>query len=226
MNKKIIVFTVAMVLLLGVTIGATFAYLQDISNTVTNTFTYGNVNITLDEADVDKYGVEVSGADRVTTNEYKLIPAQTYVKDPTVHLAAASEESYLFVKITSTVDDYLIDTDTADNKTLATQMTANGWVLLSTLNGADTLTGIDNVWVYQGDGGTVTGSNLDADTGNNGDIKDYLVFGTITVKDNADVTQITADDQLVINAYAIQADGFDSAVEAWGGINWSQADWS
>lgn len=235
MNKKIVVFTVAMVLLLGVTIGATFAYLQDISNVVTNTFTYGNVEIDLDEAEVDKYGnlvyrdSESSETDatgginyRVNANEYKLIPSNTYKKDPTVHLTAASEESYLFVKIENGIDEYLIATDTADHKTIANQMKANGWVELSTLDTESELTDIENVWVYTRDGGTVTGSNLDGDDTTT-DVKSYKVFDEITVKDDADVTTINATHKLIVNAYAIQADGFGSAVEAWGAIDWNQA---
>ncbi len=228
MNKKIVVFTVAMVLLLGVTIGATFAYLQDISNVVTNTFTYGNVEIDLDEAEVDKYGNlvyrdgessetdEASGTNqRVDANEYKLIPSNTYIKDPTIRLTAASEESYLFVKIESNIDSYLIDADIEGHKTIANQMIANGWELLDD---------VANVWVYTRDGGTVTGSNLDDDTDNNGTVKSYKVFDEITVKDNADVTTIDDTHSLKVYAYAIQKDGFSSAVEAWGEIDWDQAD--
>lgn len=103
MKKKTIALLLVMMMVFGITVGGTIAYLTD-TKTVTNTFTVGNVTITLDEAKVDAYGVEVEGADRVTGNEYKLIPGHTYVKDPTIHVGATSEDCWLFVKVENGLD--------------------------------------------------------------------------------------------------------------------------
>ena len=96
--KKIVALILCAALLMAGTVAATLAYLQS-SDSVTNTFTVGKVVITLDEAKVDLYGVEVAGEKRVDANQYKLIPGHTYVKDPTIHVEANSEKCWLFAKI-------------------------------------------------------------------------------------------------------------------------------
>ncbi len=92
------------VLLVAASVLGTMAYLTD-SKDVKNTFTVGNVTIKLDEAKVDEKGNLVKNqddtlADRVTQNEYKLLPGHTYVKDPTVTVLAPSVESYVRMKVT------------------------------------------------------------------------------------------------------------------------------
>ena len=97
--KKILLIAVCILAVAGISVMGTLAYLTD-STAVVNTFTMGNVDITLDEADVDEYGVAIQGADRVTSNEYKLIPGMTYTKDPTVTVVKGSEESYVRMLVT------------------------------------------------------------------------------------------------------------------------------
>jgi len=98
--KKHLSTILLIALVAAISIGATLAYLTDEDKAV-NTFTVGKVGIELDEAKVDEYGFEIEGADRVKTNEYKLIPGHSYVKDPMVTVDAGSEESYvrMIVKI-------------------------------------------------------------------------------------------------------------------------------
>ncbi len=98
-KKKALVITLSAVLLVAVSILGTVAYLTS-QDTVVNTFTVGKVDIDLDEADVDEYGVEIPSADRVKGNEYKLVPGHTYVKDPTVTVMKGSEESYIRMLVT------------------------------------------------------------------------------------------------------------------------------
>lgn len=98
MKKKLLSLVCVVLLVVGAVFG-TYAYLTD-NDTVTNTFTVGNVGIFLDEADTDEYGVAIKGAERVDGNEYKLIPGHTYVKDPTVTVEADSEPSYVRMIVT------------------------------------------------------------------------------------------------------------------------------
>lgn len=93
----LIVLCVALLVTGGVM--ATLAYLAD-SAEATNTFTVGNVDITLDETDVYPDGTPVPEAPRVEENEYHLIPGQTYIKDPTVTVEKGSEESYIRMLVT------------------------------------------------------------------------------------------------------------------------------
>lgn len=99
----------SMIFVVAASVFATVAYLTD-SETVTNTFTVGNVNITLDEADVNVRGEALDKDGNVTNvpeeivrvkeNTYHLIPGQTYRKDPMIKVVKGSEESYLRMLVT------------------------------------------------------------------------------------------------------------------------------
>ena len=100
-TKKKILMALALVgcaiLLVVGSVAVTMAYLTS-EATVTNTFTVGNVTITMDESKVTEYGVK-DGDARANTNEYKLIPGHTYVKDPTIKVDAGSEQCYIFFTV-------------------------------------------------------------------------------------------------------------------------------
>lgn len=103
-KTKALLMSLCAVLLVAASVLGTMAYLTD-SKDVKNTFTVGNVTIKLDEAKVDEKGNLVKNqddtlADRVTQNEYKLLPGHTYVKDPTVTVLKPSVESYVRMKVT------------------------------------------------------------------------------------------------------------------------------
>lgn len=190
MQKKTGTKTLALlfcaVLIAAVSVFTTVAFLKD-SDSVKNTFTVGKVAITLDEAKVDGYGRAVDGASRVKGNSYKLIPGHEYKKDPTVHFAAGSEASYLFVR----VDDGIAQIEAGT--TIAAQILANGWTKLADVDG-----------VYW--------KQVQANTGTTA--VDYPVFGSFTLKGEADVSRY-ANAKITVTAYAIQADGFADAAAAW-----------
>lgn len=97
-RTKVLGLLMAAVLLVTATVFGTMAYLTS-KDTVTNTFTVGKVQITLDEAPVNTAG-EVQTGERVKENTYKLMPGHTYAKDPTVTVKAGSEESYIRMLVT------------------------------------------------------------------------------------------------------------------------------
>lgn len=78
--KKSIALLVAVSMIVGCVIGGTLAWLTATTRPVTNTFTVGNVDITLAE----------------TTANYKMVPGNTIDKDPTVTVRAKSEACWLF----------------------------------------------------------------------------------------------------------------------------------
>ena len=190
MQKKTGTKTLALlfcaVLIAAVSVFTTVAFLKD-SDSVKNTFTVGKVAITLDEAKVDGYGTAVDGASRVRDNSYKLIPGHEYTKDPTVHFAAGSEASYLFVR----VEDGIAQIETGT--TIEAQILANGWTKLADVDG-----------VYW--------KQVQANTGTTA--VDYAVFDSFTLKGEADVSRY-ANAKITVTAYAIQADGFADAAAAW-----------
>ncbi len=119
--KKTLTLALAFVLVAALAIGGTVAYLTSTSAQVTNTFSVGNVNITLDEKDVTN-----GTTGRVTENSYKLIPGSDYEKDPTVHVKTPSERCYVFIK----VENGLGTAEKAAGgayKTIAEQMAEKGW---------------------------------------------------------------------------------------------------
>lgn len=97
--KKALIAGTCSALLVAGSVAGTMAYLTS-SDEVVNTFTVGNVAITLDEAKANTDGSLVEGADRVQANSYKLLPGHTYAKDPMVTVLDGSEESYVRMKVT------------------------------------------------------------------------------------------------------------------------------
>ncbi len=94
MKKRNIALLLALVLVFGVAVGGTIAYLMDTTQVIENTFTTGNVDIDLTE----------------TTGEtYKMTPNAVIAKDPTVTVVAGSEACWVFVKVeeTNNPDTYL-----------------------------------------------------------------------------------------------------------------------
>ena len=196
---------IAAMLLVSTTVAVTVAYLTAETKVVTNTFTVGDVKIGLNEADVDLYGVKIPDADpeRVTENEYKLIPGHTYVKDPTVYVEKGSEECYVFVKVENGLT--AIESTDEDYVSIAAQMSGKGWKPLE----VDEKDG-ENVFYYK-DKVNVLEAKENAS---------LIVFENFTIDGNAVLTDengefLYADKEITIDAYAIQADGFGSAAEAW-----------
>ena len=84
MKKKTLALFLVLALAFGGVIGGTVAWLTDKSDTVVNTFTDSDIDITLTES---------------TGTEYKMVPGYTISKDPKVTVKADSEKCYLFVKL-------------------------------------------------------------------------------------------------------------------------------
>lgn len=109
-SSRAFIALLALVLVIGCVAGGTVAWLVATTDTVTNTFTYGNIDIALAET---------------TGTNYKVIPGTVIEKDPKVTVKAGSEACWLFVKVeevgaisTITTDPvhYAIDTGWAQLK--------------------------------------------------------------------------------------------------------------
>lgn len=84
LSGKLVVAMLAVTLLIGCAIGGTVAWLTAKTDPVVNTFTYGDINITLAET---------------TGRSYKIIPGVDIAKDPKVTVNGGSEDCWLFVKV-------------------------------------------------------------------------------------------------------------------------------
>ncbi|WP_195927285.1 SipW-dependent-type signal peptide-containing protein [Turicibacter sanguinis] len=98
-KKNVLAWILGAIILSTVSICGTLAYLTS-EDSVVNTFTVGQVDITLDETAVTPNGQPIDGAERVKENVYHLIPGRTYVKDPTLTVIKGSEESYVRILVT------------------------------------------------------------------------------------------------------------------------------
>lgn len=186
MKKKIAVSAIALVLVLCCAIGGTLAWLADSTQTITNTFTVGNVDITLTEK-----GTETSG------ESFKMVPGSTIDKDPKVKVEANSEACYLFVEVkeSSNLDTY-INYEVND-----------GWTAL---------TGVDNVYYREVSAETAAEGATYSIIGYMKDgefVDDTVLVNNIT---NTDMdTAATNPPTLTFTAYAVQKEGFDDPIVAW-----------
>lgn len=206
--KKAMLMTLCAIILVVATVFGTMAYLTS-DDEVVNTFTVGKVEIKLDEAKAKTDGSLVEGADRVKANSYKLLPGHTYNKDPMVTLLAGSEESY--VKMTVTFSkanelDAIFATDGgADLISIFGGYDASTWIAKGNTKDAANNTRTYEFWYKES-----VGASAD-------DVALAPLFTTITVPGSITKGQLATIEGMTItvNAYAIQADGFDDADAAW-----------
>ena len=188
---KALLLSLCAVLLVTVSVLGTMAYLTS-QDQVVNSFTVGSVAITLDELDVTK-----TDGSRTKANTYHLLPGHKYDKDPTVHVKPVSEDSWLFVKVENGIAAYEAATEEGGYTSIADQIIANEWTKLA---------GVDNVYYKSYD-------KNDAGA-------DLVVFEKFQIADEANKVKgwadITSDTtKVTVTAYAVQKDGFDTALEAW-----------
>ena len=211
MKKKLLIMSVAMVLVCAFAVGMTIAYLTS-TDRVVNTFTVGNVQIKLDEAKVNLDGTPVQDADRVKANSYKLIPGHTYTKDPTVTVLSGSESSYIKMTVTFT-----------KAAELDAIFAPTGADLTSIFNGYDSTN-----WIYKGNTEDTTANTRtyefwykEAVAAPTADVALDALFDQIKAPDsltNSDLNNLK-DLKITVNAYAIQAEGFATAEAAWAAFN-------
>lgn len=213
-KTKALLMSLCAVLLVAASVLGTMAYLTD-SKDVKNTFTVGNVAIKLDEAKVDENGnpvdkdgkvVDKTEAPRVTENKYKLLPGHVYVKDPTVTVVAPSVESYVRMKVTfnkANALDAIFAPTGADLTSIFGGYDAATWIYKGNTKEGDTRT--YEFWYKTTVDATAAAQTLEP------------LFTSIIVPGTINNDQLKSIDGMTINvnAYAIQADGFKDAAEAW-----------
>ncbi len=167
MNKKTVALLMACVLLVGAAIGGTMAWLVDSTGEVTNTFTVGDINITLTETDegigIDTETEENQQAGKFDgNNEYHFVPGDTLPKDPKVTVSADSEACWLFVKVTDAHNE-ITDTENGNKIVNWTVNTSNDeWKPVPNENGywyreVDKGAGANGFYVFT-DGGILNDS--------------------------------------------------------------------
>ena len=185
-----LVLVLALALIVGVAVGATFAWLTAKTDPVVNTFTYGDINITLEEN---------------TGSDYKIIPGVAIEKDPLVTVLAKSEACWLFVKVEEENWPEFADGEDGNAVRKVNYDIADGWMK------GDGTSIPANVYYRE-----VDASNADQEFPVLKDNK-ITVSDTLTKIDIKGI--LTTTPKLSITAYAIQKDGMTDAAAAWAAIN-------
>ena len=235
-KSKALLLTLCAVLLVAASVLGTMAYLTS-TDTVTNTFTVGKVEITLDETDVTN-----PNGPRVKANSYKLMPGTTYTKDPTVTVKAGSEESYVRMKVTfnnaaalmemlpsaGNLEDFT-DEEIALIKKVAPILFLTNymevdsvWLPEYTMFGMEKTLADPNYFVYDAANDTVTyifyyPAMVKAKDVAAGDLALEPIFTEISLPEHVTGEQLKALDnfKITVVAEAIQAGSFDNAADAW-----------
>ena len=206
--KKKLMTVLALVLVIAMSVAGTYAYLTS-RDTVTNTFTVGDVKIKLDEAKANPDGSLVQGADRVKANEYKLLPGHKYNKDPMVTVLKGSESSYVKMTVTfsnaSQLDAIFAPDGGADMTSIFNGYDSANWIYMGNTEDTVANTRTYEFWYKE------TVAAPDADVALDALFDSITVPGTITNAQLATIEGMT----ITVNAYAIQADGFADADDAW-----------
>lgn len=128
-NRRIALTLCVMFVVLAASIGGTVAWLTAETDTITNTFTAGDINITLTET---------------TGFSYKMVPGSTITKDPKVTVKADSEDCYLFVKIEESTNAKFSDFMTYEiDNTVWSPLTGVSGVYYRTVLAANTVKAFD-----------------------------------------------------------------------------------
>lgn len=189
-------FTLALVLVVAVaSVGGTIAWLTDKTDAVTNTFTVGDINITLTET---------------TGTEYKIIPGTDLSKDPKVTVKADSEACYVFVKVKE--ENWPTVKETVDDKEqlkVRYSINTTNWTKLE-------VTGLEageSVYYKVFDNAITTDTDLSVLA------NDKVYVSENLTKDEAAAIKTVGTPKLTFTAYAVQKDNINSAADAWSKVS-------
>ncbi|MBE6974054.1 MAG: hypothetical protein E7436_00965 [Ruminococcaceae bacterium] len=187
-RMRLIMTVVAMAILVSCVVGGSIAWLLA-TESVTNTFTYGDINITLKETDT---GLDDDGDS--TTNDYVMVPGETIAKDPVITVLKGSEDCWLFAKLTESenLDDFI------------TYEVEDGWTQLLDNDG----NAVDGVYYRLV---TDVTEDFTANVLKNNEVQ---VLGTVTKAMLNELDDGDEDDgypTLTVTAYAVQYSGFEVA---------------
>lgn len=210
----------ALVLLVGSVVGGTLAWLITDTEPVVNTFTYGDIDLKLEETQADEKGNPVDAdedgnPDKTTTgNEYEMTPGEEYLKDPSVTVLAGNEACWLFVKLEEkggvTIQNADGSSTTYDFNDYLTYAVADSWTQLLDENNAP----VEGIYFRQVEEDTDdTEATYEVLKDNKISVKDAVTKDMLNALDNngQDVASATYP-SLSITAYTVQYSGFEAEV--------------
>ena len=189
-NFKLFAVILTLTLVFGGMVGGTVAWIIAAPEPVVNTFTYGDINIKLEETNTG-----LDGDNDSNTNEYKMTPGEDITKDPVITVEAGSEDMWLFVKL-----------EKSENfDTFMTYDIDGSWAELD---------GVDGVYYRH-----ITAQEIETDDMEIHVIKDDKVTVKDTVTKEM-LNALDKDGRsdyptLTVTAYAVQHAGNATAADAW-----------
>ena len=201
-KKSILMAAIAVMLVAVLVVGGTLAYFTD-TKSATNTFTMGNVKITLDETDVNNPEARTANG-----NTYNVYPGQTVKKDPIVHNTG---KNAAYIRATVNVSNWMNlvaayypdfkETFPNDGYKAALNLLVGelgeGWSVVDVVKG-DTFTigQFDAKFILKYDGTLAAGSETTP------------MFTQVMVPAGLDNANASTFSSVKVQAQAIQADGF------------------
>lgn len=193
MKKKIVALCLCIALAVVAIGGATLAYFTDQTETVTNTFTVGKVDIDLWETED---GTPNGTVTRTGRTDIKVAPGTDIAKNPTVKVVANSEDCWLFVEMT------VANWPTAN----VTYSVANGWSTLSSANGVTIL--------YREVSKSAADQTFGILTNDKITVSNQLVSSNFVTDTAGNMLKPT----MAFQAFAIQKDNLTTAQAAWNAV--------
>lgn len=212
MKKKKTILA-ALVLLLVVAVGGTIAYFTD-TDTKTNTFTIGNVDISLTEDGWDALA-DANNNDIPDVAE-DMMPGESVTKDPTINNLSTKNPAYVFAKVEVPCTTIVAPATTSEE--LFTYTTNAGWTELSSAAVACTSGGTATHVYYYGTGGTLTALAKAANASTPTPTSNP-VFSSVTLRSTLKGNEgLTGNKNIVVTGYGIQTEGLTSTAPAdvWG----------
>lgn len=188
MKKRTLTILVAVIMVVACAVGGTLAWLKSQTQEVVNTFTAGDINITLAE----------------TTSNYKMVPGNDIAKDPKVTVKAGSEACWLFVKVDKSENSTNPDKKAFDD--YLTYTIAAGW---TPLTDADNDGAADDGVYYREVAATSSDTAFDVLLDNKVTVKDTVTKTMLNALDGSNNPTLT------FTAYAVQKDNINNVADAW-----------
>ena len=188
----------ALVLLLVFVVGGAIAYFTD-TDTATNTFTIGNVEIEVLEPTWDTTG---------SAKAEDMMPGETAEKDPQIHNKSTTNPAYVFMKVESPCT-----TDTTPVELLPYTANTTNWNLMT--NGTCTNGKVTRIYSY-GTSTAMTALAADATT--------EALFDSVTLESTfTGSSNMPQSTDITITGYAIQSEGLTATAPSavWSAANFS-----
>jgi len=189
-KSKLFITIISVLSVCSFLIGTSVAWLSSKTEEVINTFTYGDINIKIEETDTG------DNDNNEYTNEYKMLPGKELIKDPKITVLKNSEDSYLFVSIkkSQNFDNFI------------TYELVEGWTLVP---------GTNNVY-YKEVSKKDTDQEFNIIKDNKVKVKETVTKAMLNELDKNGLTNYPT---LSFKAYAVQRDSnieaIDTVEEAW-----------